>query len=175
MGLGTENETTEFVDGMEQMDEALRSLAAILNRYHKAEVLIGVSSDGEPVDADIDDDDVETVKRSISEKMNTVPDADITIVTDDEGRRYIRISATGYDIPYTYDGWFRVRRCCISKKDGNTIVEWKNLMTCGMKRHRCRHKSPCHDVPSGTYAPLRECRQGRRREPAPWTSLRTPS
>lgn len=144
MSLGTENETTEFVDSMDEMAEGLRSMAAMLNRYHRADVYIGVGADGEPNGADIEDSDLDVIRESMASKMNTVPEASITIVTDESGRRYIHIFATGYDIPYTYDGWFRIRRCCVTRTNGTISTEWKNLMTCGMKRHRI-------DMPCGRY------------------------
>lgn len=136
MSLGVENGTTEFVDGMEDLDEALRSVAAMLNRYNRADVYIGVGPDGEPAGACLGDEDVETVRRSMESGMNTVPEAGISLETDERGRRYIHVSARGYDIPYSYGGWFRVRRCCITKNGDSLVEEWKNLLTCGMKRHR---------------------------------------
>ncbi len=136
MSLGAEDETTEFVDSMEQLDHALTSMAAMLNRYHRADIYIGVNDDGEPIGSDLDAGDLNTIEESIRTKMNTRPDATAELLVDGDGRRYIRISASGYDIPYSYDGWFRVRRCCISRSGNGTVKEWKNLLTCGMKRHR---------------------------------------
>ncbi|MBO4348044.1 MAG: hypothetical protein J5812_00515, partial [Candidatus Methanomethylophilaceae archaeon] len=83
MSLGTENETTEFVDSMDEMAEGLRSMAAMLNRYHRADVYIGVGADGEPNGADIKDSDLDVIRESMANKMNTVPEASITIVTDE--------------------------------------------------------------------------------------------
>jgi len=136
MSLGVEDETTEFVEGMEQLDHALTSMAAMLNRYHRACIYIGVGNDGEPNGSDFDDEDLNTIYENIKTKMNTRPEVKVELMADDVGRRYIRISASGYDIPYSYNGWFRVRRCCMSKSGGATVKEWKNLLTCGMKRHR---------------------------------------
>ncbi len=138
MSLGREGATVEFVDSMEDLDDGLRSMAAMLNRYHRAEILIGVDSDGETTGIDVGEEDLDAVRSRIRERMNTVPEATVASEQAENGDRYIRVSATGYDIPYSYDGWFRVRRYCVRKTGDGTVTEWKDLLTCGMKRHRPR-------------------------------------
>ena len=47
----------------------------------------------------------------MSQVINHSPDVTITLESDDSGKRYIRITGTGYDIPYSFKGWFYARRC----------------------------------------------------------------
>ncbi len=136
MDLGRENATNEFVDGMEQLDDALRSLSAILNRYPSARILIGVGGDGKPLGKTFSEDDVHIIRIRMRSALNTVPDTEITIEGAEEGGQYIRISARGGDPPYSFGGWFHVRRCQIVREpDGQAREEWRDSLTCAMKRH----------------------------------------
>lgn len=136
MDLGRENATTEFVDGMENLGDALRSMSAILNRYPQATILIGVDRDGKPLGKQFGEDDLQTIRIKMKTSLNTVPNVSISIKTADDGEQYIHISAKGGDPPYSYGGWFHVRRCKIIRdSDGTVREEWRDSLTCAMKRH----------------------------------------
>jgi len=78
------------------------------------------------------------IRDRMSQLINHVPDVTITIRSDDDGKRYFRITGTGYDIPYSFKGWFYARRCFYERPSGGIQVkeEWIETITCGMKRHR---------------------------------------
>ena len=137
MGFGTEGWTTEFVDGMDQLDDALRSMTAMLNRFNKAEVYIGVDGEGEPI-GHLTEDDVAKVIGRMSEKVRTAPKAKVTL-EHSGGFDFIRISATGYETPYSFGSWFYTRKCNPTQPHGSSgpvVNEWTETLTCGMKRHR---------------------------------------
>lgn len=139
MDLGIEDETTEFVDGMQQLDEALKAMASMLNRYNRADVYIGVGGDGTVFGQDLSDDDVARVIERMGEKVRCQPKAAVRLERDPQGRRYISIHAEGYETPYSYDGWFYVRRYRVIQPEGPggpSVREWRANLTCAMKRHR---------------------------------------
>ena len=141
MSLGREDETTEFVDGMDGLDDALRSMVAILNRKNRALVLIGIGDDGEPTGARIDDDAPEMIRARIREIVNAQPTTDISIESIGD-RRYVRISAIGYETPYSWKGWFWIRAKRFTVDGSETVVHWTETPTCSMKRHRIASSPP---------------------------------
>ena len=114
---------TEVYDSMEHLDEALCSLAAILNSYQRAEIFIA-------------DPDPGKIEDMIRKEIRPVPLFSVTVCDSGDGNRYARITAEGYEIPYSYGGWFRSRRCFYEERDGRTVEVRKNLITCGMRHHR---------------------------------------
>ncbi len=145
--LGRECGTVEFVDGMEGLDQAVRSLSAMLNRFNKAEIYIGVGIDGRPAGADLSEEDISRIDERIGQLMNRHPQTlGITLEVSDDGERYIRISATGYETPYAYGSWFYTRKCNPTQPEGpqgRVVEEWTETLTCGMKRHRSHEGDRC--------------------------------
>jgi len=42
----SQNATTEFISGLDHLDDALRSMTAMMNRYNRADIYIGVDDQG---------------------------------------------------------------------------------------------------------------------------------
>jgi len=137
VSLGSEKTTTSFFESMDYADEAIKSMTAMLNRYHTADVYIGVDKHGNPCGIDLNEYDVQSVQNIIKTMVNTQPTVRVTLHKTEEGD-YIRIEATGYDIPYSFGKWFYVRRCSYERNDESGEIEprWIQTITCGMKRHR---------------------------------------
>ncbi len=109
MNLGTENEYTEFKEGMAQLDKALVSLSAMLNRHDSGTVYIGVSDDGEVIGIDIGSSTLEDIRNRIRNKLKPRIVADIRAHVSEDGKHYVSIHAEGYDSPYSYDDRYYVR------------------------------------------------------------------
>ena len=131
MSLGSEGPETEFVDGVEQLDEAVRAMTGMLNNRNRGVVIIGVDGRGEPLGISFGEDDVRRVREAVERSLNHLPKFDVSIGSDG-GKEYLRIAAEGYEIPYSCDGWFYSRRRCPGSPDGK---EWVTLLTCGMRHH----------------------------------------
>ncbi len=131
--------TTQFIDDLEHLDLAIKSVSAMLNRYNKADIYIGIDSFGIPTGTEIPDDYEEMILNRMCEVMNTMPSADISKISVD-GEAAIHIHATGYETPYSWKGWFYVRRYRIEKIDGNVVETWTENPTCSMKRHRSEYE-----------------------------------
>ena len=139
MGVGTEDWTVEFIDSMDQLDEGLKNMTAMLNRFNKASIFIGVDKNGNILENDLSEDDVKAIRKRMNEMVRTSPDVNISLETSD-GRRFIRITATGYETPYSFGSWFYTRKCNPTQPEGPSgpvVNEWCATITCGMKRHRC--------------------------------------
>ncbi|AGI47999.1 hypothetical protein TALC_01006 [Thermoplasmatales archaeon BRNA1] len=136
MGLGKENGTTCFAAGMGELDDSLKAMTAMLNRSNRAEILIGIGPDGEPSGEDLSEDDIPEVVRRMSAKIDHLPEYSVNLDSL-EGRPFIRISARGYETPYTFDGWFYIRKCRLTRDGQSHEVreEWIQTLTCAMVRH----------------------------------------
>ena len=60
--------TVEFINSMDNLDEAIKSMTAMLNKYNRASVYIGVDIDGRAIADDLTEDDVQKVIDSIHTK-----------------------------------------------------------------------------------------------------------
>ena len=132
MRLGSEGPITAFFDGMEQLEEAVKTLTGMLNRYNRGRILLGVDSHGDVLGRSFCETDVGTVRETIGKSMNHVPDVRIQIGLTSDGEQYLSIEAEGYEIPYSYKSWFYSRRQCPGAEPGK---EWVTLLTCGMRHH----------------------------------------
>jgi len=138
----SESETVEFCDGMQDLDMALRSMTAMLNRYNRCKVYIGVGIDGSPLGINPTEEDVLRISARCDEIVRTRPTIRASI-EEQSGVRYILMDVSGYETPYSWKGWFwgRARRPS-TDASGKVRVDWTETPTCSMKRHRTCHKPP---------------------------------
>ena len=109
MELGTESGTVEFKKDIRQLDKGLVSLTAMVNRYNRGTVYFGVDDSGNVVGMPIGKSLFEKIR--ITARNNILPRLDLDIVehVTPEGPSYISVSATGFEIPYSYSGRYYVR------------------------------------------------------------------
>ena len=131
MAFGEEGETVGFICSMEQVDDAVRMMTSMLNRFNRADVYIGVDRDGTVLGIDVPDNAPEIVLERIGAKVNHPPKVSVEIGSSDD-KRYVHIHAEGYETPYSFGSWFYVRRY---RYDENGDIVWVENLTCGMKRH----------------------------------------
>ena len=133
---GSESETVEFVGSMDDLDMALRSMTAMLNRYNRCTVYIGVDINGSPTGIGPSDKDISSIRAKMSEIVRAQPTVEASI-EGEGGSEYIVLRATGYETPYSWKGWFwgRARRPSVDDC-GKVRVDWTETPTCSMKRHR---------------------------------------
>ena len=135
MGVGTEGWTTGFISGMENLDDAIKMMSGMLNRFNRAEVFVGVGPDGEPTGISFSPEDPDKIRERMAEIMNRLPEVSVSEETYG-GKTCIHISAVGYETPYSWKGWFYGRKCRPVRDGGGVRMEWTETMTCAMKRHR---------------------------------------
>ena len=122
MNLGIEDEFTEFKESLAQLDKGLKSLTAMLNKQGEANVYFGVSDNGDVIGMDIGKDTLMNIRNRIRDRVEPRIYADIKDYTDDNGKKYIKVSAKGTDIPYSYDGRYYVRNVSADEKASNDIL-----------------------------------------------------
>lgn len=128
MEFGSEGETVEFVDSMEDADSAVKSMTAMLNRFNHARILFGVDDRGRIIGKSFSVKDAELFLERVRVKSNRMPHIEYELGPDGS---YLIIRAQGYETPYAYSGWFYGRKC----RPTDNGLEWTETLTCGMKRH----------------------------------------
>ena len=62
----SEDATTEFINGLDHLDDALKSMTAMMNRYNRADIYIGVDDQGNVIGIDADDDTIGMIRDRMS-------------------------------------------------------------------------------------------------------------
>lgn len=122
MNLGDENETTEFKASMSQLDKGIIGLAAMLNRHNHGTLYIGVDDDGNVIGMDVGAGTLETIRNRIRSFVQPQVVPEISRHETDDGRSYISIRVTGYNIPYSCDGRYYIRNVSSNESAGPDVV-----------------------------------------------------
>ena len=122
MNLGDENETTEFKASMSQLDKGIIGLTAMLNRHNHGTLYIGVDDDGNVIGMDVGAGTVETIRNRIRSFVQPQVVPEISRHETDDGRSYISVRVTGYNIPYSCDGRYYIRNVSSNEFAGPDVV-----------------------------------------------------
>lgn len=122
MNLGKEDEHQEFKESLSQLDKGLKSITAMLNRHGEATVYYGVSDNGNICGLDIGKNTLIDIRNRIRDKIEPRVYADIKELQDDVGKKYVKVSAKGTDIPYSYDGRYYYRNVSADEQATNDIL-----------------------------------------------------
>ena len=122
MNLGKEDESVEFKESLSQLDKGLKSITAMLNKHGEANVYFGVSDSGDVCGMDIGKDTLMDIRNHIRDKIEPRIYAEIKDYEDEKGKKYIKVSAKGTDIPYSYDGRYYVRNVSADEQASNDIL-----------------------------------------------------
>ena len=122
MNLGDENETTEFNTSMSQLDKGIIGLTAMLNRHNHGTLYIGVDDDGNVIGMDVGAGTVETIRNRIRSFVQPQVVPEISRHETDDGRSYISVRVTGYNIPYSCDGRYYIRNVSSNEFAGPDVV-----------------------------------------------------
>lgn len=122
MNLGVENEYQEFKEGLGQLDKGLKSLTAMLNKNRQATLYFGVDDNGNVRGISVGKDTLMDIRGRIRDKIEPRVYADIQELTTDDGRKYIKVTASGADIPYSFDGRYYLRNVSADEQASNDIL-----------------------------------------------------
>lgn len=122
MNLGREDEYQEFKEGLGQLDKGLKSLTAMLNRHGKAVVYYGVKDNGDVSGLTIGRNTKMDIRNTIRNKIEPRIYADIKEESDENGRTYLKVTATGFDIPYSFDGRYYIRNVSADESATNEVL-----------------------------------------------------
>lgn len=122
MNLGIENEFQEFKEGLGQLDKGLKSITSMLNRHGKATVYFGVDDKGDVCGLSIGKNTLMDIRNKIRDKIEPRIFAEIVELSDELGRKYIKVSVNGADIPYSFDGRYYIRNVSSDEQASNDIL-----------------------------------------------------
>ena len=122
VNLGEENETTEFKSSISQLDKGIIGLTAMLNRHNHGTLYIGVDDHGDVIGMDIGASTLETIRNRIRSFVQPQIVPEISEHRTEDGKSYISVSATGYNIPYSCDGRYYIRNVSSNESAGPDVV-----------------------------------------------------
>ncbi len=120
--IGRETETVEFKEGIGQLDKGVKALSAMLNRHHHGTVFFGVNDSGDVIGMDVGDSTLEKFRNAI--RVDIVPQVipRIDVMETDDCKRYVSVSVTGHDVPYSWKGRYYIRNVTSNESAGPDIV-----------------------------------------------------
>ncbi len=122
MNLGYENEHQEFKSGTAQLDRGLKSLSAMLNRNYEGTVYFGVDDDGNVMGMEVGKKTLLEIRSRASELISPRVILDITELKDENDRSFIKVHASGTDIPYSCDGRYYIRTASADEQVGSDLL-----------------------------------------------------
>ena len=122
MNLGKENETQEFKLSLSQLDKGLKSLSAMLNRGGTGTVYFGVDDDGEVKGISIGKKTLLDIRNRVTDLIEPKVVCSIKEISDESGNTCVKVSAQGYDIPYSCDGRYYIRNVSADEHIPNEIL-----------------------------------------------------
>ena len=123
MNLGKESETVEFKESMSQLEKGIKGLSAMLNRHQHGTLYIGVDDSGDVIGMDIGPSTKENIRNKIRDLIKPQVVPEIMERTSDDGKGYIEVRVTGFNIPYSCDGRYYIRNVASNESAGPEIVE----------------------------------------------------
>lgn len=115
MKLTIETEHIEFKLSTSQLNRAIESLGAMLNKHGKGKVLFGVQDDGTIVGQNIVNKTLKDISESINSKIKPTVIPHIEILNMDD-RIVISVEVTGFNKPYSANGLYLIRSGSENKK-----------------------------------------------------------
>ena len=122
MNIGYENETTEFKKSISQLDKGILALTAMLNRSNRGTVYFGVDDDGNVVGMDIGTSTSEKIRNHVRDFVQPRIFLNIEILETDDNKKYLSVSSSGFDIPYSYDGRYYIRHTASNESASPEVV-----------------------------------------------------
>ena len=94
----------------------------MLNRHGKATVYFGVDDNGDVCGLSIGKNTLMDIRNKIRDKIEPRIFAEIVELSDELGRKYIKVSVNGADIPYSFDGRYYIRNVSSDEQASNDIL-----------------------------------------------------
>ena len=126
--MGEENEKVEFKTSTAELQSALDSIVAILNKHQKGTLYFGVKNNGTPVGQIIGPNTLRDVSRTITDHIEPkiFPIVEKVIL---EGKECIKVEFEGIDIPYFANGRAFIRVSDEDKKITQTELKKMIIQT----------------------------------------------
>ena len=140
MGLN-ESEVTEFKTSTAELDDAITSITAILNKHQKGELYFGIKNNGDVVGQQVSDKTLRDISKSISDHIEPKIFPKIENVSVN-GKQCIYLKFEGKEVPYFAFGKAYVRTGTenkqISAKELENLIIRKNMGKMRWDNQLCR-------------------------------------
>lgn len=107
INLGKESELVEFKKSTSELNEAIISISAMLNKNGKGKVYFGVKNNGDAIGQQVSENTLRDISRKIYEDINPTIYPSINEMSENPG--VIEVSFSGLDKPYSAKGKFYIR------------------------------------------------------------------
>lgn len=108
MNLGFETEQVEYKQSTAEINEAMVSISAMLNKHRKGVLYFGVHNKGKVIGQQIGEATTRDISRKIYEQIKPVPNFTVG-VEDIDGKQVIKVIFNGEETPYSADGRYYIR------------------------------------------------------------------
>lgn len=108
MNIGKENEQIEFKESLNNLEDGLKGIVAILNKHNKGTLYFGVRDDGEVIGGDFTSQKIREIHNHIQQKIEPKIYPEINLVDAENGKQYIKIEFSGKGV-FCYKGVFYKR------------------------------------------------------------------
>lgn len=107
INLGKESELVEFKKSTSELNEAIISISAMLNKNGKGKVYFGVKNNGDAIGQQVSENTLRDISRKIYEDINPTIYPSINEMSENPG--VIEVSFSGLYKPYSAKGKFYIR------------------------------------------------------------------
>jgi predicted HTH transcriptional regulator len=121
MNLGKENEYQEFKESLGLLDKGLKSISAMLNNHGEATVYFGVKDNGDVCGLTIGKDTSMDIRNRIRDKIEPIIYPKIEECADGK-KSFLKITAKGSDVPYSFDGRYYIRVVSADEQADNAVL-----------------------------------------------------
>lgn len=108
MNLGFENEKVEFKKSTAEINDAMKSISAMLNKNNEGTLFFGVDNNGTVVGQQIGTSTIRDITRRIYETIKPTPNIHVEICNN-EKVNYIKVTFFGNEYPYSASGKYFLR------------------------------------------------------------------
>ena len=122
MNIGRENETVEFKSSIAQLDKGVLSMTAMLNRSNRGTVFFGVDDNGDIIGIDVGDSTFEKIRGAFRQFVQPRVIIDIRELVSEDGKKYLSVSSSGFEIPYSFDGRYYIRQASSNESASPEMV-----------------------------------------------------
>jgi len=122
MNIGQENEYVEFKESLSQLDKGLIALTAMLNKNNFGDIYFGVDDDGNVLGLTIGKDTLVKIRTRIKELVQPSFIYSISILEDENKKKYIKLHGDGTNIPYSCDGRYYIRNTKVNDSADNDLL-----------------------------------------------------
>ena len=121
MNFGIENEQQEFKESLAQLDKAIKSLTAMVNKNGRGTVYFGVNDNGDVIGLKLGKKYLDEIR----DKITNYVQPQLLYKAEEKyngNLLYIKLTAEGNDIPYSFDGRYYIRNIRSDELMDNNMI-----------------------------------------------------